>query len=587
MKDFFKFMFASMLGFFLSSVILFLLFMGFVMAIISFAQQEDVVVNNSSLLHIKLNYEVQDRSNNDPFSDYTSLGSFKTKPGLNKILKSIDKAKGDDRIKGIYMNLGDLPSGLASISEIRKALIVFKESGKPIYTYSSMLSQKAYYLATVSDKIFLNPEGAIDFRGYSSQVSFIKGLLEKLEIEPQVIRHGKFKSAIEPLIRDDMSEANKEQTLKFVGSLWDNSVEGISKSRNISLTDLNLIADSLKAQNPKEALSLHLIDSVLYFDQFLNFLAEKIDVDHINKDHLIGLNEYADVKIKSKKRSKNKIAVIYASGSIVQGEGESDNIGGDKIARMIRKARMDKRVKAIVLRVNSPGGDALASDIILREVNLAKEEKPLVVSMGNLAASGGYYISCGADKIFASPSTITGSIGVFGVIPNLKNFFNNKLGITFDGIKTNENADFMSTTKPLTKYQYDLIQMEIERVYSTFLKHVAKGRNMTTEQVDTIGQGRVWSGSDAIEIGLIDEFGGLKRAIEEAKNLADIKDYRVMELPEQKEPLELIMDDLMGKTKVRLLQNELGSNYKYYQYLKEVGEMNGIQARLPFEIEIY
>ena len=587
MKNFFKFMFASMLGFFLSSFILILLFMGFIMAIVSFAQQEEVEVNNSSLLHIKLNYEVQDRSNKDPLSDYTSFGSFKTKPGLNKILKSIDKAKGDDRIKGIYMDLGDLPSGLASISEIRKALTGFKESGKPIYTYSNMLSQKAYYLATVSDKIFLNPEGAIDFRGYGSQVLFIKGLLEKLEIEPQVIRHGKFKSAIEPLIRTDMSEANKEQTLKFVGSLWDNSVEGISKSRNISKTNLNLIADSLKAQNPKEALSLHLIDSLLYFDQFLNFLAEKIDVDHINKDNLIGLNEYADVKIKSKKRSKNKIAVIYASGSIVQGEGESDNIGGDKIARMIRKARIDKKVKAIVLRVNSPGGDALASDIILREVNLAKEEKPLVVSMGNLAASGGYYISCGADKIFASPSTITGSIGVFGIIPNLKNFFNNKLGITFDGIKTNENTDFMSTTKPLTKYQHDLIQVEIERVYSTFLKHVAKGRNMTTEQVDEIGQGRVWSGSDAIEIGLIDEFGGLERAIEEAKNLAGIEDYRVEELPKQKEPLEQVMDDLMGKTKVRLLQNELGSNYKYYQYLKEVGEMNGIQARLPFEIEIY
>jgi protease-4 len=384
-----------------------------------------------------------------------------------------------------------------------------------------------------------------------------------------------------------MSEANKEQTLKFIGSMWDNSVNGISESRNIPSLNLNLIADSLKAQNPQKAYALHLIDSVLYFDQFLNFLANEIDVDNINKDNLISLIEYVDAKVKSKKRSKNKIAVIYASGNIVQGEGESDNIGGDKIARTIRNARLDKSIKAIVLRVNSPGGDALASDIILREVNLAKEEKPVVVSMGNLAASGGYYISCGADKIFANPSTITGSIGVFGVIPNYKDFFNNKLGVTFDGVKTNENADFISATKPLTKFQHDIIQTEIERVYSTFLNHVSKGRNMTTEQVDEIGQGRVWSGSDALELGLIDEFGGLGKAIEEAKDLAELEDYRVVELPKQKEPIEQIMDDLMGKTRIKLLQNELGSNYKYYQFLKEVENMNGIQARLPFEIDIY
>ena len=588
MKDFFKFMFASMVGFFLSSIILFLLFVGFIITIISFAKQDEVIVNDSSMLQIKLNYDVQDRSNNDPFVDFASIGSFKTTPGLNKILKSIEKAKDDDRIKGIYMNLSDLPSGLATISEIRKSLDNFKESGKPIYTYSNILSQKAYYLATVSDKIFLNPEGAIDFRGFSSQIAFIKGLMEKLEIEPQVIRHGKFKSAVEPLLRTDMSEANKEQTLKFIGSMWDNSVNGIAKSRNISSTDLNIIADKLQTQNANQAYSLHLVDSLIYFDQFLNFLEIEIDVENFKKNNLISLNEYSDAKVKSSnKRSKNKIAVVYASGNIVQGEGESNNIGSDKIARTIRSARLDKSIKAVVLRVNSPGGDALASDIILREVVLTKKEKPIVVSMGNLAASGGYYIACGADKIFANPSTITGSIGVFGVIPNFEQFFNNKLGITFDGVKTNENADFISTTKPLTEFQYDLIQMQVEQFYSTFIGHVAKGRNMTTEQVDAIGQGRVWSGSDALDIGLIDEFGGLDNAIEEAKELADLKDYRLIELPKQKEPIEQIMDELMGKTRIKLLQNELGSNYKYYQFYKEIENMNGIQTRLPFEIEIY
>ena len=587
MKDFFKFMFASMLGFFLSSIILFLLFLGFVMAIVSFTQNEEVVVNESSFLHIKLDYTVEDRSSNDPLADFTSLGSLKITPGLNEILKSIEKAKNDDRIKGIYLDLGGIPSGLATISEIRIALDDFSKTGKPIYSYSNILSQKAYYLASVSDKIFLNPEGFIEFKGYNAQGFFIKNLLEKLEIEPQVIRHGKFKSAVEPLLRTDMSEPNKEQTLKFINSMWDNSLDNISGSRNITIKNLNLIADSLQTQNAAQALSLHLVDSLVYYDEFLNFISNKIDVENIKKKNLISLGKYTDAKVKpTKKRSKNKIAIVYASGDIVQGEGANDNIGSDKIARAIRSARIDESIKAVVLRVNSPGGDALASDIILREVNLTKNEKPIVVSMGNLAASGGYYIACGADKIFASPSTITGSIGVFGIIPNFEKFFNNKLGITFDGVKTNENSDFMSTTKPLSKFQHDLIQIEIERIYSTFIGHVAKGRNMTTEEVDKIGQGRVWSGSDALEIGLIDGFGGLDKAIMEAKELANLEDYRIVELPKQKEPIEQIMDDLLGKTRIKILQNELGGNYKFYQFYKKVEDMNGIQARLPFEIEI-
>jgi len=557
------------------------------MAIVSFTQNEEVVVNESSFLHIKLDYTVEDRSSNDPLADFTSLGSLKITPGLNEILKSIEKAKNDDRIKGIYLDLGGIPSGLATISEIRIALDDFSKTGKPIYSYSNILSQKAYYLASVSDKIFLNPEGFIEFKGYNAQGFFIKNLLEKLEIEPQVIRHGKFKSAVEPLLRTDMSEPNKEQTLKFINSMWDNSLDNISGSRNITIKNLNLIADSLQTQNAAQALSLHLVDSLVYYDEFLNFISNKIDVENIKKKNLISLGKYTDAKVKpTKKRSKNKIAIVYASGDIVQGEGANDNIGSDKIARAIRSARIDESIKAVVLRVNSPGGDALASDIILREVNLTKNEKPIVVSLGNLAASGGYYIACGADKIFASPSTITGSIGVFGIIPNFEKFFNNKLGITFDGVKTNENSDFMSTTKPLSKFQHDLIQIEIERIYSTFIGHVAKGRNMTTEEVDKIGQGRVWSGSDALEIGLIDGFGGLDKAIMEAKELANLEDYRIVELPKQKEPIEQIMDDLLGKTRIKILQSELGGNYKFYQFYKKVEDMNGIQARLPFEIEI-
>jgi len=308
----------------------------------------------------------------------------------------------------------------------------------------------------------------------------------------------------------------------------------------------------------------------------------------VKKNNLISLSKYDKARVKGakKKRSRNKVAVIYALGSIAQGEGSDQMIGSDKIAREIRNARLDKSIKAIVLRVNSPGGDALASDIILREVLLAKQEKPFVVSMGNVAASGGYYISCGADKIIADPTTITGSIGVFGLIPNFQKFFNNKLGITFDAVKTNENSDFPSVTKPLSEYQYHIIQVEVDKIYETFINHVANGRNMTNEEVNEIAQGRVWSGADAVKIGLVDELGGLDDAILKAVDLAALEDYRLIELPKQKELFEQIMEDILGETKLKFLEKELGKNYRYYNYIKEVNQIKGVQARLPFEIDI-
>ncbi|MCD4666018.1 MAG: signal peptide peptidase SppA [Bacteroidales bacterium] len=587
MKDFFKFMFASMLGFILTSIIIFFLFMGFFMALVAMTKSDDVAVDQKSILHLSLDYPITDRASKNPLMFY-DFESFKLNPGLNEILKNIEKAKKDDRIQGIFLDLGNIQAGLATTFEIRKALEKFKESGKFIYTYGSVIPQKSYYLATVSDKIFLNPEGYVEFRGYYGQTMFIKGLLEKLEIEPQIIRHGKFKSAIEPLILDKMSEANKERTLAFISSMWNESLEDISKSRNIEVSKLNQIEDELVGQQAAKAYELHLIDSLTYYDEFLNILANELNIEIVEKKNLISLSKYVDARIKDskKKRSRDKIAVIYAEGDIIQGEGDENSIGSDKISRAIRQARLDESIKAIVFRVNSPGGDALASDIILREVNLAKKEKPVVVSMGNLAASGGYYIACGADKILANPTTITGSIGVFGFIPNFQKFFSNKLGITFDDVKTNENSDFFSVTKPLSEYQHGIIKKEIERIYDTFIHHVIDGRNMSYEDVDEIAQGRVWSGADAINLGLIDELGGLDEAIKAAVELAELEDYRIVELPKQKELFEQLIEDIFGETRTRLIQKELGANYKYYKYIKEVSEMEGIQARLPFEITI-
>ncbi|MCF8379148.1 MAG: signal peptide peptidase SppA [Bacteroidales bacterium] len=587
MKQFFKFMFASMLGFIITLVIIFFIFMAIIMAMLSFAKTEEVVVNDPSLLHMKLNYEIGDRTSNNPMQAMLTFDSFKSVPGLNDILRNIEKAKRDDNIKGIYLDLIDLPSNLASIGEIREAILDFRESGKFVYVYSEMLSQKAYYLASAADKIFLSPEGLVELRGFRGEVMFIKGTLEKLDIEAQIIRHGKFKSAIEPLIREDMSEANKEQTSAFIQSMWNNVSMDISKSRNIPIAELNTLSDNLTGLDPDEALSSHLIDSLIYMDQFLDLLATKLDIEKVAASNLISSSKYMNAKVPvDKKRSKNKVALIYAEGNIMQGEGNDNAIGSDNLARTIRNARLDDHVKAVVLRVNSPGGDGIASDVILREVVKTQEVKPVVVSMGNYAASGGYYIACGAEKIVANPGTLTGSIGVFGLIPNFEKFFHNKLGITFDGVKTNENADYLQVNKPLTDFQKQLLQQQIDRFYDTFVNHVAKGRGMTYEEVDAIAQGRVWTGSDALENGLIDQLGGMKDAIDLAVELAQIEDYRVIDLPKQKEPFQQIFDDLFGEMRMKILQQEIGEYYNYYQTVQYLKNADGIQARLPFDLEI-
>ena len=590
MKQFFKFMFASMLGTILTLGVVFLLLIGIIVSAVSFSSKEEVIVSENTILHIKLEGMVTDRSFDNPIQgfDFNAMKN-KYEPGLNEILTNLKKAKTDPNIKGIYLDLGDVPAGISLLEEIRNGLLDFKKSGKFIYSYSEMYSQKAYYLASISDKIYLNKEGGIDFHGLAAEIMFFKGLLQKLDVDVQIIRHGKFKSAIEPFMLDKMSDANREQTRMFVGSIWNHIVNNISVSRKIDVAQLQNIADSMLVQTAEDAVKYKFVDQLVYKDEMIDALKSKLGIETKDEIQYVTLSKYKDAKtVDSKiKFSKNKIAIVYAVGAIEGGEGDDLTIGSERISEAIRQARNDSNVKAIVLRVNSPGGDALASEVIWREVALAKKTKPIVVSMGDYAASGGYYIACAANKIIASPTTITGSIGVFGMIPNLQKLFNNKLGITIDTVMTNKNAISISGNRPLTSYQEKVIQNQIERIYATFIGHVADGRKMTVSQVDSIGQGRVWSGFDAKRIGLIDDFGGMDKAIEEAVKLAKLSEYKVIEYPIQKDFFQQIIKSLSGDdASSKILQKELGENYTFYKTLKSISSMKKIQARLPFVINL-
>ena len=576
-----------MLGFLLAGFIVFIIFIGIIATAVSMGKKETVVVPEKTILMLTFDQPINDRSSDNPFAHINFMRpDVSSQMGLNDILSNLKKAATDSKIKGIYLELTDIPAGQATIEEIRNALIDFKKSGKFIVSYSEVYTQKSYYLASVSDKIYLNPAGNMEFKGMVGQVMFFKGLLDKINVEAQVIRHGKFKSAIEPFTLDKMSEPNKEQTLTFISGMWNHILAGISASRKISVEDLNAIADEYKIQSPQDAVSMKMVDKLVYKDELLDELKVRVGIKE-NKDlKFMKLGKYAKTPETDKKLAKDRIAVIYASGTIGSGEGDDESIGSERISKAIRKARLDKNVKAVVLRVNSPGGSALASDVIWREMLLTKKVKPVVVSMGDVAASGGYYISCAADKIFAYPNTITGSIGVFGIIPNMKEMFNKNLGITFDEVKTNTYADYIPVTRPMSDAERKIITRDIETIYSTFVTHVSEGRKMTVAQIDSIGQGRVWSGVDAKRIGLIDEFGGLNDAIAEAAKLAKLKDYKTIELPEQKDTFEQLMEAFNGDNTSVFLKKELGIAYPYFHYLSQMSKMQGIQALMPYQFEI-
>ena len=586
MKDFLKFTLASIVGMLVVGLLLLFIFIGIITAMVS-SGDKIVAVEDNSILHLNMDAQIVERSTNNPFEelDIPGLQSSK-KIGLNDLLACIRKAKTDDRIKGIYLDPKDVLAGIATVEEIRKALIDFRDSGKFVYVYGEFMSQKAYYLATAADKIVLNPQGAVDFRGLGGERNFFKKGLEKLGVEMQIVRHGKFKAAVETFSREDMSPENREQTLFYLSGIWDEMLQDISKARGISIEELNRTANQVATFRKGDfALENKLVDELKYFDQVLDDLKELSGIS-LKKDlKTVEVAKYKKVpSAGTKNLIRDKIAVVYASGDI---DGMSDEgIKSDELSKAIRLARRDSTVKAIVLRINSPGGSAYGSDVIWREVKLASEVKPVVASMGDVAASGGYYIACAADTILADRTTITGSIGIFGMIPNANELLNKKLGITQDVVTTNEHSDMLSITRKMTPFEKDLMQLMIEDGYDTFIGRVADGRGMSKPQVDEIGQGRVWASSKAKEIGLVDLHGGITEAIELAKEMAGLENYRISEYPKLKDPIEELMKQLTGSARLSFIKSELGENYRYYEQLKNGLGTKGVMARMPYDISV-
>lgn len=587
MKQFFKFMFASMLGFFISMFLITLVFFAFMFAVISSLETEETVdVKNNSILEIKLDYELPERSAKDPSFNFGMIPSFENLVGLNDLLKSIKAAKNDEKIKGIFIDLDNFVSpGITKLAEIRNAFIDFKNSGKKIIAHGNSISEAGFYLASAADSIYLTPTGSMEFDGFGIELTFFKKALDKLEIEPQIFQHGKFKSATEPFRVEKMSEENRIQLNKYLSSIFNKIISEISIDRKISGDDLKSISAELKINFAEDSKKYGLIDNLKYEDEVDSVLAKIVNNDD-NEFNLISFKKYFNAAGSSEAYSNNRIAVIYADGEILESKGDDNSIGTENIIKALDEANNNDRVKAIVLRVNSPGGSALTSDMIWRKINLVKKEKPIIVSMSDLAASGGYYISCAANKIVAEPTTLTGSIGVFGIIPNAQKFFNEKLGITFDEISTSENSGWATITKPLNNVQKKFIQNSVDRIYIDFVTRVASGRNMTFEKVDSIAQGRIWSGINAKEIGLVDTLGGINLALDIAAKSAKIEDYKIVEYPVQKETVEKIMEMFSTKILSEINSSIFNEQLNQIEKLSKALKYTGIQTRLPFEYKI-
>jgi protease-4 len=557
-----------------------------ILVIIAIANTDnEVKIKKNSILKIDLsNNTIVERSPTNPLEAFNFTGEMVDNLELKEVLDNIEKAKYDDNIVAIYLNNTIVNAGLSQTEEIRNKLLEFKKTGKRIISYSEVYSQLSYYLSSVSNSIYLNPEGVIDLKGLSASPMFYKGLLEKLDIDMQIIRHGKFKSAVEPFTLTKMSAENREQMSLFLNSIADNLMDSIANQRGLTISEVQNHADQLSLENAKSCIELNYVDALMYQDQVNDSL---LSLSQSEKLNIISINKYSSVKINTKDISRNKIAIIYATGSISSGKGSESSIGSETTAKAIKDAREDKNVKGIVFRINSGGGSALASDVIWRETILTKEAKiPFVVSMGDYAASGGYYIACAADSIVANPTTLTGSIGVFGMIPNLQNFYKNKLGITIDTANTNKYAD-MGINRPLTNYEKRKIQKSIANVYETFITHVSEGRNISKSSVDEIGQGRIWTGYDAKKIGLIDTYGGIEKAIDIASTLANIDDYRIISLPKKKDPFsEFATKFASGSNISNILLDKIGVRTELTKPIENILSRDKVQARLPFTIEL-
>lgn len=589
MKEFFKFTLASIVGIMVAGLLLLFITIGIISAMVSVSDQPTHIQANSLLL-LKFDHQIVDRANKNPFEgmDFGMFQGEKT-VGLNDLLDCIRKAKTDNNIKGIYLNPKDIQAGMASVEEIRTALKDFKTSGKFVYAYGEYLSQKAYYLVTVADSLVLNPQGSVDFRGLGGERSFYKKGLEKLGVEVQIIRHGKFKAAVEPFLLEKMSDENRLQTETYLKSIWNEMLVDISASRDLGYDELNDIADMVATFRKADfAKQKNLVDRLKYKDEVIDDLKKLTGTSEKDDIIAVEIQKYAKVPEQRDQKglARKKIAVIYASGSIDAGVSD-EGIKSEDLSRAIREARRDSSIKAIVLRINSPGGSAYGSEVIWREVKLAAETKPVIASMGDVAASGGYYIACAADTIMADRTTITGSIGIFGMIPNVQKLMTDKLGITQDVVTTNEHSDMISLTRPMSIFERDLMQQTVEDGYDTFISRVAEGRKMEKTAIDEIGQGRVWAASNAKEIKLIDAYGGLTDAINLAKKMAKLDNYRIVNLPKLKDPLEELLKEFSGSARASFMKNELGENYKYYEQLRNIISQKGILARMPYDIEIH
>ena len=585
MRSFFKIFLASMLSLIIFTLIVIFLLVAWVGALTT---KDKPTILSKSILVLNLGQHYMEKVQNSPLSEIKGNDEGDI-PGLYDVIRLLAKAKTDKDIEGIYIIANGNPNGFAASEEIRNALIDFKTSKKFIIAHGDVMTQKAFYIANVADKLYANPTGFVDWGGFSVDYVFLKGTLDKLEIQPQIFYAGKFKSATEPFRAKEMTPENKLQTTVWLSDLYSDFLIKASETRKIDTATLHQLANDGKIQNAKLAFDNKLVDGLKYDDEVKDEIKTRLGKDKYDRINFITINKYAAAGGFTK-TGRDRIALIYAEGDIVDGKGSENMIGGEEFRNLIRKARLDKNIKAIVFRINSGGGSALASENIWRELVQAKKDKPVVVSFGDVAASGGYYIGCVADSIFALPTTITGSIGVFGLIPNMEGFFKNKLGITFDGVKTAPYANTGAVYRPLNENEKRMIQAEIENIYAQFKQRVADGRKKDTAYIDSIAQGRVWTGKRALPIGLIDRFGGLNDAVECAARLAKVTNYRLREYPSPRTLFERIFGSSSSPMEYTSeIKKQLGEeNYKIYKELIRVQQMtNSTQARLPFEFIIH
>lgn len=576
---------ATVVGLVIAGLVLMVFFVFGIIGLFASGSEEAPIVKENSVLHINLSGGIAERIPEDPFAE--ALGNDVRGIELLGTLSALKHAKTDDNIKGIYMEHGFLSGGYASIEEIRDAIEDFKSSGKFVYSYAEFISEANYYVASVSDEIYFNPQGVIEFNGLSANLTFFKGLFDKLEIEPQIFRVGTYKSAVEPFMRKDMSEANREQVSSFINSIYDHYLKNVSESRGIAYDQLKSISDSMLVRNPEDAFKHKLVTKVAYEDEIKALLREQLGLEEKDKINSISLKNYIKTASSASEYSSNKIAVIVAEGEIVSGNGQPGNVGSEKFSRAIKRARENDKVKAVVIRVNSPGGGIVASDVMWHEIMLTKAQKPVIASMSAVAASGGYYLSMPCDTIVAQPNTITGSIGIFGMMFNMGGFLENKLGITSDVVNTGEFSDIYTVSRSLNDFEKSIIQSRVEEGYDSFTGKAAEGRNMSIEALKEVASGRVWTGSQAKERGLVDILGSYQDAIDIAAAKAGIEDdYMTILYPELKSEFEEILAKLMGETEARFAKANYGDMAVYLDKIKKLENYKGIQARMPFDVTI-